>query len=86
MQFAGYTSYLNFYAGHRNIRVSPFNADNVIIDTTLTFTEGQAYSLFYVNRVANIRALLVKDSRVNPGEEKQRSGLLTCLPMRRPLR
>ncbi len=54
LQFADYTSYLNFYAGHRNIRVSPFNADNVIIDTTLTFTEGQAYSLFYVNRVANI--------------------------------
>lgn len=45
LQYAGFTSYLNFYAGQRNIRVSPFNADNVIIDTTLTFTDGQAYSL-----------------------------------------
>lgn len=66
LRYTNFTSYLNFYSGERNMRVRPAGASNVIIDTTLTFMENQAYSLFYVNRLANIQALLVKDSLMAP--------------------
>jgi len=66
LRYTNFTSYLNFYAGERQMRVRPANAANVIIDTTFTFMKDQAYSLFYVNRLANIEALLVKDSLVAP--------------------
>lgn len=66
LRYTNFTSYLNFYSGERNMRVRPAGASNVILDTTLTFMEDQAYSLFYVNRLANIQALLVKDSVAAP--------------------
>lgn len=64
LRYSNFTSYLNFYSGERNMRVRPANASNVIIDTTLTLMQGQAYSLIYVNPLTSIRALLVKDSLV----------------------
>ncbi len=67
--YSDYTGYLNFFSGDRNMRVSPANASNVVIDTTFTFVEGEAYSVFYVNQFSNIEALLVEDDLVtlSPG-------------------
>ncbi len=70
LQYNRYTGYLNFIAGERDMSVRPAGDANVIIDTTLTFTEGNAYSLFYVNRLANIEAMLVEDDFEIPAEGK----------------
>lgn len=48
------------------MRGRPANAANAIINTTLTFMKDKACSLFYVNRLANIEVMLVKDSLVAP--------------------
>lgn len=66
LQYSRYTGYLNFFSGERNMRVTPSDAANVILDTTFTFVEGEAYSLFYVNQLANFQALLVEDELVLP--------------------
>ncbi len=63
--YTDYTGYLNFFSGERNMRVSPVNASNVVIDSTFTFTQGEAYSIFYVNSFDNIEALLVSDDFVS---------------------
>jgi hypothetical protein len=49
LQYGRYTGYLNFFAGDRSMRVRPAGNDNVIIDTTFTFEQDQAYSLFFVD-------------------------------------
>lgn len=54
LQYGRYTGYLNFFAGERSMRVRPAGDANVIIDTTFTFEEGEAYSLFYVNERSDI--------------------------------
>lgn len=66
LRYSNYTGYLNVYSGARNMRVSPAAAENVILDTTLTFLVDRAYSLFYVNNLSDIEALLIRDSTVTP--------------------
>lgn len=61
LRYSEYTDYLNFYAGERTMRVNPFNASNVVLDTTFNFEPNVAYSLFYVDEYADIKALLIKD-------------------------
>jgi hypothetical protein len=68
LRYADYTGYLNFYSGERQMRVSPYDAANVVLDTMLTFEEGEAYSLFYVNEFSKINTLLVEDEFVSPEE------------------
>jgi hypothetical protein len=62
LQYGRYTGYLNFFAGERSMRVRPASDANVIIDTTFTFEEDAAYSLFYVNQLSDIMAFLVNDN------------------------
>jgi len=66
LRYTNFTSYLNFYSGERQMRVRTAGAANVIMDTTFTYEDGRAYSLFYVNQLQSIEALLVKDSLVIP--------------------
>ncbi|GAB3005782.1 hypothetical protein GCM10027284_24480 [Cyclobacterium sediminis] len=62
LRYSEYTDYLNFYAGERTMRVNPFNASNVVLDTTFNFEPNLAYSLFYVDEYADIKALLIEDN------------------------
>jgi hypothetical protein len=68
--YTSYSGYLNFYTGNRNIRFNAVNANNSLIDTTFNFEEGKAYSLFAINRLSNIEALLVVDSAGVPAAGK----------------
>ena len=70
LQYTRHTGYLNFFTGDRSMRVRPYNDANVIIDTTFTFEEGQAYSVFYVNRLADIQAMVIEDELVSPEAEE----------------
>lgn len=68
--YTSYSGYLNFYTGNRNIRFNAVNADNALIDTTFNFEDGKAYSLFAINRLSDIQALLVVDSAGVPAAGK----------------
>lgn len=69
-EFSDYSGYLNFYTGNRNIRFNSLNASNALIDTTFNLEEGRAYSLFAINRLSDIEALLVVDSAAAPAQGK----------------
>jgi hypothetical protein len=68
--YTSYSGYLNFFTGSRQFRFNSVNADNALIDTTFNFEDGKAYSLFAINRVSDIEALLVVDSAASPTEGK----------------
>lgn len=68
--YTSYSGYLNFYTGSRNFKFSPANANNVLIDTTFNFEDQKIYSLFVINRLSDIEALLVVDSTAAPAEGK----------------
>jgi hypothetical protein len=66
--YASYSGYLNFYTGNRSIKFNAVNANNALIDTTFNFQDGKAYSLFAINRLSDIEALLVIDSAGVPAQ------------------
>jgi hypothetical protein len=70
LNYSSYSGYLNFFTGHRNIRVNSTHANHALIDTTFNFEKGEAYSLFAINRVSGIEALLVADRAAIPSEGK----------------
>lgn len=66
LQYTRYSGYLNFFSGERSMRVRPAGDANVVIDTMFTFEEGEAYSLFYVNTLSDIEAMVIEDELVSP--------------------
>lgn len=68
--YTSYSGYLNFFTGDREIKFNAVNANNALIDTTFSFEDGKAYSLFAVNKLPNVEALLVVDSAAAPGQGK----------------
>ena len=68
--YTDYSGYLNFYTGERNFTISSFNASNALVDTTLNLVQGNAYSLFLIDRVSSLETLLVRDSTAAPATGK----------------
>jgi len=68
--YASYSGYLNFFTGSREIKFNTVNAANALIDTTFNFENGKAYSLFAINRLPDVEALLVVDSAGTPATGK----------------
>jgi hypothetical protein len=60
------TGYLNFFTGERRFKISSVNASNAFVDTTFELVDGRTYSLFMVDRVSSLEALLVTDSSATP--------------------
>ncbi|MFD3001923.1 DUF4397 domain-containing protein [Pontibacter toksunensis] len=67
-KYANYSDYFNFVApGNHRLKFTPVNASNALIDTALTFKEGDIYSLFLVDRLQEVELLAVEDSLITPG-------------------
>jgi len=77
--------YQNFYAGSRTFQISPFGADNVIADTTVTLVDGNAYSIFMADVYNKAQILVTNDSAAvsEPGKVKVR--LINLSPDASPL-
>lgn len=69
-EYSAYSGYLNFFTGDREIKFNVVNANNSLIDTTFNFEDGKAYSVFAVNTLPNVEALLVVDSAASPAAGK----------------
>ncbi len=61
LRYTDYTRYLNFYTGDRELKISSFNANNALVDTTLNFQPDKAYSVFIADDVADLSAVVVED-------------------------
>ncbi|MDX5481721.1 MAG: DUF4397 domain-containing protein [Hymenobacteraceae bacterium] len=62
------TGYLEVDEGTRNIKVTPAGAGaaNAVINADIDFDEDQNYSIFAVDEVANISALVLEDDLTDP--------------------
>ncbi|MCC9165498.1 DUF4397 domain-containing protein [Pontibacter harenae] len=69
-KYSNYASYFNIGSGSKSLKLTPFNDDNALLDTAITFQQDQAYSLFATNAVQNLELLVVKDSLVVPNGGK----------------
>jgi hypothetical protein len=69
-EYSSYTGYLNFYTGNRGIKFNVANADNAVVDTIFSFEDQKAYSVFAVNTLSDVEALLVVDSADAPSSGK----------------
>ena len=61
LRYTDYTRYLNFYTGDRELKISSFNANNALVDTTLNFQPDKAYSVFIADDVADLSAVVIED-------------------------
>jgi hypothetical protein len=64
--YTDHSGYLNFYTGDRNFKFNSNNAINALVDTTFNLVDGKSYSLFVINRLPKLEALLVRDSASAP--------------------
>lgn len=67
-EYSSSTGYMNFFTGERKFQFNAVNANNALIDTTFNLEENKAYSLFAINRLSDVEALLVVDSAGTPAE------------------
>ena len=79
-EYTAYSGYLNFFTGNRDIKFRAMNADNALIDTTFNFEDGKAYSLFAIDRLSDIEAMLVVDSAAAPAEGKAMVRFINLAP------
>jgi hypothetical protein len=71
LDYSDHSGYLNFYTGDRNLKFTPANASSALIDTTFNVADGNAYSVFVINRLsAGLETLIVADSTSAPEEGK----------------
>ena len=68
--YSDHSGYLNFYIGDRNLKFTSQNTAGALIDTLLSVKEDKAYSVFIIDRLASIEALLVRDSAASPAAGK----------------
>jgi hypothetical protein len=59
--YADYTGYLRFYTGERNLKFRPFGAANAVVDSTVTFESGTAYSVFVIDEYPEVGLLVLED-------------------------
>ena len=84
-EFGDNVYYQNFYTGTRTFQLSPFGADNVVADTTITLVDQNAYSVFFVDQLANAQLLVTNDSAAISKEGKAKVRLINLSPDASPV-
>ena len=84
-EFGDNTYYLNFYTGGRKFQISPYGANNVVVDTTLTLVDGNAYSVFFVDEFNKAKILVTNDSAALSNPEKVKVRLINLSPDASPV-
>lgn len=65
-----YVAYLRFYTGERELKFTPYNNSNTLLDSTITFEEDEFYSVFLINDNDGLDALVVEDELPDLGQGK----------------
>jgi hypothetical protein len=84
-RFGDNTYYQNFYPGERKFEVSPYGADNVVADTTLTLEVGNAYSIFMADEYEKAHIIVTNDSAAFAEEGKSKLRLINLSPDASPV-
>lgn len=70
LTFPNSTNYLSVDAGSRNIKVNVAGTPTSVINANLTIEADKNYSIFAINQVANIEALVLEDNLASPAAGK----------------
>jgi hypothetical protein len=70
LEFLGSTAYLTVNAGTRNIKVNAAGTTTSVINANVPFVAGKNYSLFAVDSLSKISAVLVEDDLTAPASGK----------------
>jgi len=70
LTFPNNTGYLTVPSGTRNIKVNVSGTSTTVIEANIDFMEDKNYSVFAVNSVANIEAVLIEDDLTTPAQGK----------------
>jgi len=79
-KYANASNYLAVTAGSRKIQFTPVTASAAVLDTSLSFQQEKAYSLFVVNRLQEIEMLAVEDKIITPATGKAAVRLVHLSP------
>lgn len=63
-EFTDFTGYMSFYTGDRDIKFTPYNASNTLIDSTVTLKADSLYSIFVTGGEADDLDLLVVEDNI----------------------
>lgn len=72
--------YSPFYVGERKLKFNPHNAVNTLLETEFTLVQDKVYSMFLVNKAADIDALIVEDVWEEPDSENAQVRLVHLSP------
>ena len=70
LTFPNNTGYLTVNSGTRNIKVNVTGTSTSVIDANLNFDMAKNYSVFAVNAVANLEAIVIEDDLTTPAQGK----------------
>ena len=70
LTFPRNTGYLDVEPGVRNVKVNAAGTSTSVINADVTLAEGKNYSVFAINQLANIEAVMVEDDLTNPASGK----------------
>ena len=70
LTFPNNTGYLNVPAGTRNVKVNVTGTSTTVIEADLNLEDGRAYSVFAIDSVASISALVLADDLSAPASGK----------------
>jgi hypothetical protein len=70
VEFKASTPYITLLSGSRNIKVNVAGTSTTVINADLNVMSGKNYSVFAVDAVANIGALVIEDNLATPASGK----------------
>lgn len=70
LEFLGNTGYLNVNAGTRNIKVNAAGTSTSVINADVPFVSGKNYSVFAIDSLSKISAIVVEDDLTTPATGK----------------
>lgn len=70
LEFLGSTGYLTVNAGTRNIKVNAAGTSTSVINADVPFVAGKNYSIFAIDSLSNISAIVVEDDLTAPAAGK----------------
>jgi hypothetical protein len=78
--FSEILPYSEFFAANRLLRFNPYNAVNTLLEVEQTFEKDKIYSIFLVNAISEIDALVVEDKWEEPDGDKAQVRLVHISP------
>lgn len=70
LEFPNSTPYITAFSGNRNVKVNVAGSTTTVINATLPLAANKSYSVFAIDAVANIGALVVEDNLSTPAPGK----------------